>query len=186
MSMLFLASGTAADIWKERMLGTLRRIACSPVSMAQYLGSRVVFVAMLYLVVASMGLEAAIHLAGMTVPNLAAAAAWLTFVGTLFYLLFLWIAVQASNARAASVLANLIIFPLAMLGGSFFPFEWMPGWMVAIGRLTPNGWALTQFKTILDGSADAAHLAASVGMLAALSAVAFYFTARRLKLVFAV
>jgi hypothetical protein len=186
MGLLFLASGTAADIWRERMAGTLRRIASSPVSLASYLMARVVFVALLYLVVAFAGLAAAQRLAGMPVANFPAAALWIAFVGTVFYLFFLWIAVQPTTQRAASVLANLIVFPLAMLGGSFFPFEWMPGWMASIGKLTPNGWALSQFKTILDGVVDSTHLATAAALLAALSAAAFLLTVRRLRSVFAV
>ena len=105
----------------------------------------------------------------------------MTFVGTVFYLLFLWVVVQPATQRAAGVLTSLIIFPLAMLGGCFFPFEWMPGWMVSIGKFTPNGWALTQFKTILDGHVDAAAVATSAALLAALGAVAFLFVLRRLR-----
>jgi len=186
MGLLFLASSSAADIWKERMAGTLRRIAASPVSMASYLAARVVFVAMVYAAVAVAGLAAAQRMAGMPVSNLPAAALWMTFAGTVFYLLFLWISVQPDTPRAASVLANLLIFPLAMLGGCFFPFEWMPAWMVAIGKLTPNGWALSQFKAILDGTANAAHWVPSAALLAALGALAFGFTLRRLRGVFAV
>jgi ABC-type multidrug transport system permease subunit len=186
MGLLFLASGLATDIWKERTSGTLRRMASSPVSMAEYLTARVAFVAMLYAIVAVVGLVAADRLAGMPVPHLAGAALWITFVGIVFYLLFLWIAVQPTTQRAASVLANMCIFPLAMLGGCFFPFEWMPAWMVRIGKLTPNGWALTQFKTIVDGTADSARLATAAALLLAFSAVAFFLTMRRLRGSFAI
>jgi ABC-2 type transport system permease protein len=186
MGLLFLASGTAADIWKERTAGTLRRIASSPVSMASYLMARVVFVVLLYLAVAFAGLAAAQRLAGLPVANLPAAALWIAFAGTVFYLFFLWIAVQPATQRAASVLSNLIIFPLAMLGGCFFPFEWMPRWMAAAGKLTPNGWALSQFKTILDGAVDLSQLATAAALLTAFSAVAFVLTVRRLRSVFAV
>ena len=103
-----------------------------------------------------------------------------------FQHVFLWVAVQAATQRAASVLANLIIFPLAMLGGCFFPFEWMPKWMAVAGKLTPNGWALTQFKSILDGAVDSTHLGTAITLLAAFSALAFILTVRRLRSVFAV
>jgi ABC-2 type transport system permease protein len=186
MGLLFLASGAAADIWKERTAGTLRRIATSPVPMASYLMARVVFVALLYVIVAFAGLAAAQKLAGLPVANLPAAALWVAFAGTVFYMFFLWIAVLPATQRAASVLANLIIFPLAMLGGCFFPFEWMPAWMVTAGKLTPNGWALSQFKTILDGTVDFTHLATSAALLTAFSALAFLLTLRRLRSTFAV
>jgi ABC-2 type transport system permease protein len=186
MGLLFIATSTAGDIWKERTAGTLRRIATSPVSMASYLTARLIFVALLYAVVGILGLLAADRLAGMPVPNLPAAALWITFAGTVFYLLFLWISVQATTQRAASVLANLIIFPLAMLGGCFFPFEWMPAWMVSIGKLTPNGWALSQFKAILENTVNASQMAGCAALLAALGIVAFLFTWRRIVRGFAV
>jgi ABC-type multidrug transport system permease subunit len=186
MGLLFIASSLAADIWRERQLGTLRRLASTPVPMAAFLAARVVFVAMVYCLVAAAGLVAANRLAGMPAPNLSAAILWMAFVGTVFYLLFLWIAVQPSTQRAAGVLSNLILFPLAMLGGCFFPFEWMPGWMAAIGRLTPNGWALTQFKAILDGTAAPAPLAVSAALLALVAILAFGLTLRRLRRGFAV
>jgi len=181
MSLLFLASGSAADIWKERTQGTLRRTAASPVSLFSYLSARVIFVILTYVAVSLVGLAAAQGLAGMPVPNLAAAALWMTFVGTVFYLLFLWIMVLPATQRAASVLTNLVIFPLAMLGGCFFPFEWMPGWMVSVGRLTPNGWAITVFKAILDNSASAGELVRSAVALAAFGALAFALILRRAR-----
>ena len=181
MSLLFLASSSAVDIWKERMQGTLRRTAASPVSMLAYLAARVIFITLTYAVVSLVGLAAAERLAGMPVANLPAAALWMTFVGTIFYLLFLWITILPATPRAASVLANLAIFPLAMLGGCFFPFEWMPGWMVAIGKLTPNGWALTVFKAILDNAAQVGEVARSAAALAAFGALAFAFILRRAR-----
>jgi ABC-type multidrug transport system permease subunit len=186
MGLLFIATSTAGDIWKERTAGTLRRIATSPVSMASYLAARLTFVALLYAIVGVLGLLAADRLAGMPVPNLPAAALWITFAGTVFYLLFLWISVQASTQRAAGVLANLIIFPLAMLGGCFFPFEWMPPWMVTVGKLTPNGWALSQFKAILDSAVNGPQLAICAALLTALGAVTFVLSWRRIARVFAV
>ena len=181
MGLLFLASSAAGDIWRERTAGTLRRLATSPVPLSAYLTARVAFVVVLYLVASFGGLLAAQRMAGMPVSNLPAAALWITFTGTVFYLFFLCIVLQAATQRAANVLNNLIIFPLAMLGGSFFPFEWMPGWMVSIGKLTPNGWALTQFKAILAGGVDMAETARAAGLLTAVAAVAFVLALRRLR-----
>ena len=45
----------------------------------------------------------------------------------------------------------MIVFPLIMIGGSFFPFEVMPAWMARIGRWTPNGLASRNVKQILFG-----------------------------------
>lgn len=68
-----------------------------------------------------------------------------------------------------------------MVGGCFFPFEAMPDWMAHIGRMTPNGWAVLQFKAILGGSTQMQSLATSTAALLAVSAIAFTLSARRLR-----
>jgi ABC-type multidrug transport system permease subunit len=68
-----------------------------------------------------------------------------------------------------------------MIGGCFFPFEWMPDWMARIGRWTPNGWAIVQFKAILAGSIDASHLAVAAIGLVAVGLLAFAVALRRLR-----
>jgi ABC-type multidrug transport system permease subunit len=71
------------------------------------------------------------------------------------------------------------VFPLMMLGGSFLPFEMMPGWMAAIGRLTPNGQGVTQLRAILSGHADPAALAFAT-LAIGIPAVAFFLLSARL------
>jgi ABC-type multidrug transport system permease subunit len=72
-----------------------------------------------------------------------------------------------------------------MLGGSFFPFEFMPRGMAAIGRLTPNGWALLQLQGMLAGSIEPARLALAFAVLALASGLAFWLSLRRLRRGFA-
>jgi len=48
--------------------------------------------------------------------------------------------------KSASVVTSAMVFPLMMLGGSFFPFDVMPKWMVAIGQYLPNGYMLQSFN----------------------------------------
>jgi ABC-type multidrug transport system permease subunit len=68
-----------------------------------------------------------------------------------------------------------------MLGGSFFPFEAMPDWMVAAGTSTPNGWALLRLRAILDGAADMEVLAASAAAAAAIVVALGWLVARRVR-----
>jgi ABC-2 type transport system permease protein len=181
MGLLLVASSLALDIWRERMQGTLRRLAGSSMPLAAFLAGRVLFVASVFALMSSIGLATARGLAGMPVPRPAAAALWMIFTGAAFYLLLLVVTLLPSTPRAANVLGNLLTFPLAMIGGCFFPFEWMPDWMARIGRLTPNGWAITQFKAILAGSIDAPRLSLAVAGLLAVSALAFLYALRRLR-----
>ena len=52
--------------------------------------------------------------------------------------------------------------------------------MAAIGRRTPNGWALEEFKSILYAEADFVHLGlGALGLLAVTTAL-FYLARRRI------
>jgi len=181
MGLLLVGGGLSRDIWKERARGTLRRLVVSPSPLAAFLVGRLVMVALIDTAVAIAAVTAAKYLAGVHVANMAAAAAWAAAAGTIFYLLLLPIAVYASDPRKSDVRGNLLVFPLAMVGGCFFPFEVMPDWLARIGRWTPNGMAVVQFKEILTGSANPAHLAAVLAGLAAAGLLAFLFSLRGLR-----
>jgi ABC-2 type transport system permease protein len=181
LALLLMANGLSTDIWKERTQGTLRRLAMSPAPIAAFLAGRLAAVAMVYCAAAAMAVLAARYLAGVTVSNMAAAAAWAALSGTLFYLLLLPLAVYSSGQRGADVRGNLLVFPLAMLGGCFFPFEVLPEWLARIGKWTPNGLAVVQFKDVLLGSANPWHLAAVLAGLAAAGLLAFLLALRGLR-----
>ena len=185
MGLLFLSNTLAADIWKERNSGTLRRLCATPARLAAFLAGRAVFVVLVMWCVAVVGIMAARWLAGVPVANAPAAVLWLVFAGTVFFLLFLLLTMQASTQRAANVIANLVIFPLMMAGGSFFPFEAMPAWMARIGAMTPNGWAVVQFKAIVDGTGTAWNLMMATAALVLVSVPAFLFALRKLRRGFA-
>ena len=70
---------------------------------------------------------------------------------------------------------------LSLIGGSFFPFEMMPGWMASIGRFTPNGWAITRFKAFVAGSAHAGDLLVGAAYMAAVGSLLFFLTLRRMR-----
>jgi ABC-type multidrug transport system permease subunit len=99
--------------------------------------------------------------------------------------MFVALQLLGSTRRGASILTNMVLFPLLMVGGSFFPFESMPGWMAAVGRVTPNGWVLSTLKDVLGGSVDAATLAARLAALVVVGAALFAFAARRVARGFA-
>ena len=139
------------------------------------------FVLMVLLSVAAAGVLSARLLAGVPIASGSAAVLWLAFSGTLFYLLLLLLSLQASTQRGANVTANLVIFPLMMAGGSFFPFEAMPAWMARIGGFTPNGWAVMRFKEIADGASRPITLFSAALVLAVAGAVAFLLILRKLR-----
>jgi len=119
--------------------------------------------------------------AHVPVASVPLATLWLVLSGTAFYLFLVTIAVHASGQRAANVIGNLVVFPLSLIGGSFFPFEMMPDWMASIGRFTPNGWAITQFKAFVAGSAHGKDFLIGTACMAALGSLLFLLTLRRIR-----
>jgi ABC-type multidrug transport system permease subunit len=149
--------------------------------MAAFLAGRVLFVALIFFCVAAAGLAALHWLAHVPIANPSVAALWVVFSGISLFLLLLLLVLQASGERAAHVVGNLAIFPLALIGGCYFPFEIMPARMAAIGRWTPNGWAVIQFRAILDGSLSAGEVMAAVAGLTVVGAIAFLLALRQIE-----
>lgn len=181
MGLLFISNSHALDIWKEQSWGTLRRLATTPVSLGTLLGGRLIALAAILFGVALAGVAGMRWFAQVHVASVPLATLWLVLSGMGFYLLLATITVYAPNQRAANVIENLVIFPLALMGGSFFPFEMMPDWMARIGRFTPNGWAVTQFKALVAGTAHARDFAIGAAYLVAGGSVLFLITVSRMR-----
>jgi ABC-2 type transport system permease protein len=181
MAMMLVANSLASDIWRERTLGTLRRLLVAPVSPAAYLAGRLLFVVTVFGGVAVAGLAAMRWLSRVPIYGTPAAAIWLVLTGVAFYLALLFVAMFASEQRVASMLGNLVIFPLSLVGGCFLPFDIMPAWLVRIGRLTPNGWSVSEFRTIVDGTASPMPIALGAAAMIAVSAIIFTLVLRRLR-----
>jgi ABC-type Na+ efflux pump permease subunit len=185
MSILFVSMGLSGDLWKERTRGTLRRVLVAPSRVGSFLAGKLLAVAVVLFLIGLAGVLCGLFIPEMTVHNPALAVLWIVFSGAVLYLLLLLLQLYASSERAAHLLVSLLVLPLAMLGGSFFPFEFMPRGMAAVGRWTPNGWAMLQLQGMLAGSIEPARLALAFAVLALASGVAFWLSLRRLHRGFA-
>ena len=101
--------------------------------------------------------------------------------GSMIYMLLMLLNTFFPSPRGAAMLSNLLVMILAMLGGSFFPFDLMPDSLAKIGRWTPNGWALLQFRNILAGQFNHAGLAAAFAVVLGITALLFAAVAWRLR-----
>jgi ABC-type multidrug transport system permease subunit len=181
MSLVFMAQGMAQDFWRERTRRTLRRIVVSPQPVAMFLAGKLIAGAGLMLGVVTVALGAAWSYFGLPLERFPAAVLWATFSGVVLITILLVIMLHASSERTAGVLAMALVFPLLMVGGNFFPFEVMPEGMAAVGKLTPNGWALAQLKAILAGEIVPSTLVVAFAGLLAVGAGLFVWSARRLQ-----
>jgi ABC-type multidrug transport system permease subunit len=176
LGVLFAAQGLGADLWRERDLGTLRRVAATPQSLTAFLAGKTLAAALLMAVIGAAGLAVGRWLLGLQIARPVWALLWLAASGAAYFLLMALVQLAASSARTGNMLAAVVVFPSAMIGGSFFPFEIMPAGLARIGRWTPNGWILTQLQALLSGQP---HPAAPV-ILAAAGTLVFLLLLRRL------
>jgi ABC-type Na+ efflux pump permease subunit len=175
MAMLFAANGLAADFWRERMQGTLRRIAFAPGRITAFVAGKALGAALVMTLVGGLTLVIGFAWHGIDWLKLPAALVWVAVSGVA---LFAWLAALQmlfANQRVANLISTMLMFPLLMAGGSFFPLAVMPGWIAAIGRVSPNGFIAERLTGELTGTGIGLIGAGSwLGMsLAALAGVAF-------------
>jgi ABC-type multidrug transport system permease subunit len=181
MSFLFVASGMSGDIWEEQRLGTLRKGLTTPQSAHALLAGKLVAGMVMMTAVGLIALIGATALFDLAWTRLPAALLWCAFAGGALLALLTLLQTFASGQRAADMLMTTMIFPLMMLGGSFFPFESMPGWMAAVGRWTPNGLGVVILKDLLYGAPPPGTVAIAAAGIGIPAVAAFFLAGRRLR-----
>jgi len=181
MALLFMAQGIAREFWDELEQRTLHRSLMTPGGAAPFLLGKLVTGALLMLAVVAIAL--ALGLAAYDLPGAVylPALVWATLAGVAFLALFSLLTLAMPSARAANMIGMGLLFPLMMIGGSFFPLEAMPRWMAAIGALTPNGWALQRLKGILSGELAAIPFAVGLAAMLAVTAALTALNTQRLR-----
>lgn len=181
MALFFAAQELATDLWEERRQGTFRRLATTPQAGVSFLLGKVLAG------VALVGLIAGVLLlVGMLYHQrpwsyFPLALVWTMLGGGLLLLLVMVIQLLIGSEKAASLTTQIALFPLLMLGGSFFPLAALPGLLATLGGLTPNGWILTGVSEILLGRMSAADLLVGLAGLLAANAALFALCALRLR-----
>lgn len=185
MSLLFMSQGLSEDLWRERGLKTLRRVVVSPVSLSAFLAGKVVYGVALMACTVLLALAIGFLYFRVDATALPLALVWTTFSGATLLLGMMTLQLFVPSQRAGNIASMSIIFPLMMLGGSFFPFETMPAWMATAGGYTPNGWAVLQLKAILARQVQAPALGLAFIGLLFVGGLLFLACSRRLRRNFA-
>ena len=152
MAVFFIAGALAADLWRERTSGALRRIATTSAPFGAFLAGKLLAAALIFSLTGAFGLAVAHVVMQLRVTSFPVAILWIALSGCGLYLMIMLVQSAASSERVASLLTNFVTLPLVMLGGGFVPFEWMPRGFSRIGQWTPNGWCVMQLRALLSGS----------------------------------
>jgi len=86
------------------------------------------------------------------------ALTWLALTGPILFAVLSLIQVLAPSRKAGSMISTLVMFPLLMAGGSFFPTETMPKFIATIAQYTPNGNVIEPLKGYLIGEYGASGM----------------------------
>jgi ABC-type multidrug transport system permease subunit len=181
MSFLFVAQGMSADVWDEKREGTLRRLLTTPQTAGRLLLGKLLAGLVMTAIIALIGLLAAVAWFGLAWSRVPLALVWCVFASGALIALLTLLHIAGGSQRGGEMLSSVVVFPLMMLGGSFFPFEAMPAWMAAAGRWTPNGLAVARLKELLYGDPSFSALGVAALGIGIPAAVAFALARRRVR-----
>ncbi|MBD3869626.1 MAG: ABC transporter permease [Acidobacteria bacterium] len=185
MFLLFGAQGISDGLWREREERTLSRIVSTPGRLSAFLLGKVLAGVTVLGGILAAALAAGTWLYDLPWATYPAALLWLVLVAGLLIALFSLVQLVATSRGGASLINNVIVFPMMMLGGSFFPPEGMPDWLAAIGRYTPNGYGLHILKMLQAGAPDAGTVLSAFAGFAAVTGIALWMASARLRSSFA-
>lgn len=155
--------------WRENKL--LRRLRLSPVSTGSVVTARIgvsVAVALVQLVV---------FLAIATTPyfGLKLTASWwmavpVVVVGTLAFMSIGLLAGSiAKTQQAATAIANLVILPMAFLGGAFIPLDFAPNWIKEVSYVMPLRYLVTGMQNVMARGLGPVSALPAIGILLAIT-----------------
>jgi ABC-type Na+ efflux pump permease subunit len=180
MAVVFLSQSIALDTGEERRRGTLRRSLAMGVSPWHLFLGKVL--AGLALILPAMGLVFILGHWFIGTPVTRLLAGWAFTCATAFAALAILfcLAMLPKSPQAAQVISSMVVLPLLMLGGGFFPTEVMPATLRAVAVRLPSGWAVERLKDVLlarEGTSGV--LLPAIGACIAVGLV-FLFVAHRL------
>lgn len=153
MFMLLGASNTTAFIIDEKRSRTYFRIFSAPVTGKTYLGGNIICNLAIIFIQSVILIFAVTKIFGINtfVPDLQLLAILMCF-GLVSIGLGIMIASFSEDASQAGSISTLVITPSCMLGGCFWPVEYMPGFMQQISNFMPQRWVLQAIGRIQSGS----------------------------------
>jgi len=146
MAVLFAANTMAADYWEERDRGTLRRLVSAPGAMAGFVAGKAAAAFIMMSGVTAVVLVVGFAYHGVAWSKFISSLMWVSLGGVGLFAWFAAIQMFFPNNRAATLVTMILLFPLMMAGGSFFPLAALPGWIADMGRLAPNGFIVDRLS----------------------------------------
>jgi ABC-2 type transport system permease protein len=167
------AFGASITLVNWRQTKLLRRLRLAPVSIGSVVLARVGISLAVALV------QLAVFLAIATLPyfGLRLSASWWMAIpvvacGTLAFLsIGLVVGSVTTSQQAATAVANIIILPMAFLGGAFVPLDFAPAWIRDVSYAMPLRYLVTGMQNVMARGEGPVTALPAIGILLALTAV---------------
>ncbi|GAA4826004.1 hypothetical protein GCM10011365_06690 [Marinicella pacifica] len=177
MALLFSISSLAMLIWADLQSGVLTRLSASSRGLSAYfLGQQWAVLAIFSGVVLLLTVLGGLYF-GLPVQQWPLLIIGLVISGFVMWQILLSLVLLMPTQRSANIVVNAAIFPILMLGGSFFPMEALPDWLAQIGLYFPNGYFLQAIK---DALFNQNNYLMTAGLIAAGTIVLFWLINRAL------
>src|SRR5262249_62137966 len=77
----------------------------------------------------------------------------------------------AKTQQAATAIANLVILPMAFLGGAFIPLDFAPNWIKEVSYVMPLRYLVTGMQNVMARGLGPVSALPAIAVLLALTAV---------------
>lgn len=149
MALLFAAQGLSADYWRERESGTLRRLVSTPGLLSRFVYGKALAAGVMMAMLGGVTLIVGFLYHDLTWNKLLPSITWIALSGVGLFAWFSALQMLMPTSKASNLLTSILVFPLLMMGGSFFPLDALPEWLATAGRLSPNGFMVDKLTTEL-------------------------------------
>jgi ABC-2 type transport system permease protein len=177
------ATFTAAQtlvLWRRGKL--LRRLTLSPVRVPAIIAARLVVSLVLALVQTVVFVAVAAAFFGLRLEGSWWMAIPLVLAGTLAFLsVGLLAGAKAKSVETATVIANLVVIPMAFLSGSFFSLSTAPQWIQRFAEVLPLRHLNAGMLALLTRDASAASVLPELGVLLGFALVLTLLAARMFR-----
>jgi ABC-2 type transport system permease protein len=175
----FVGQVPLQEVLQEKESRTLQRILAGPVTLNQFLLSKMIrgfglctIIQILLLLLSSIlfGINWGNPLKLVLVIGIGA----LALTGVLAFIQSL-----GRTREQANAISSIALIVFALVGGSMFPFENLPGFLQALGKFSPNRWAILAIQGVARGKPwiellQPLVILSAIGVLGTLAALALF------------
>ena len=180
MSNSVIGMAVAMSNYREKKI--LRRIKASPMRARTFFAAQIIASLAVSLIQAALILGLGSLIMGVDVTGALPSVALIVLASNIVFLnLGFIVGARSKTAAAASGLGNLVVVPMAMLSGAFFPLDALPDALAAAARLLPLSPMVESLRGATLSANGIAEYPAEMALIAAWMALTSLAAIRALK-----